>query len=201
MASSSKANLTHSVAIIESPLFGDSSGKQFNDIETVVGFPASLTIHVNRPLKYITIMHGGVIDGIEVEYDKHDGQTTKFSHGTSSRSSSDPGVKKSTITIGDKENIIAVSGLHGSSRWGVRILQLSFAICDTRTGNMRVAGPYGSGQSDSTPHPFHVTANGSFVALGGFAVNTDSSLGQLRAAGKNGGLFGLTFFDISHRPV
>ncbi|KAJ2923576.1 hypothetical protein H1R20_g13515, partial [Candolleomyces eurysporus] len=135
----------------------------------VVGFPA---IDVTRPLKYITIMHGGVIDGIELEYATNDAETTKFSHGTSHRNS-DPYVIKSTITLGDKENIIAVSGSHGSSSWGYRVLQLSFAIYDTRTGRMRIAGPYGRGRSDLTSHPFHVTANGAFVALGGFAINTD----------------------------
>ncbi|RXW14811.1 hypothetical protein EST38_g11046 [Candolleomyces aberdarensis] len=189
---------SQSVAIIQSPLFGGNCGTQFNDIERVVGFPASLTINVDRPLKYITIMYGGVIDGIELEYAKNDAETTKFSHGTSSRTNL---LNRGIVTLGDKEVIVAVSGLHGSSIWGVRVLQLSFAICDTRTGKMRVAGPFGGGLSDSTPQPFHLTANGSFVALGGFAINTDLSLGELKAAGKNGGLYGLTFIDVAYRSV
>ncbi|KAJ2923579.1 hypothetical protein H1R20_g13516, partial [Candolleomyces eurysporus] len=171
---------SQSVAIIQSPpLWG-------------------VTIKVDRPLKYITIMHGGAIDGIELEYAKNDAETTKFSHGTSSRTNL---LNRSTVTLGDKENIVAVSGLHGSSMWGVRVLQLSFAICDTSTGKMRVAGPFGLGLSDSTPQPFHITANGSFVALGGFATNTDLSLGQLYLAGKDGGLYGLTFIDIAYPSV
>ncbi|KAJ2932515.1 hypothetical protein H1R20_g4606, partial [Candolleomyces eurysporus] len=159
---------SQSITIIQSPLTGSNYGTPFNDIErglsdskklyivqyadrispshAVVGFPASVTIDVTRPLKYITIMV--TIDGIELEYATNDAETTKFSHGTSHRNT-DPYVIRSTLTLGDKENIVAVSGLHGSSYWGVRVLQLSFAICDTRTGRMRVAGPYGSGQPDS----------------------------------------------------
>ncbi|KAJ2915215.1 hypothetical protein MD484_g5210, partial [Candolleomyces efflorescens] len=186
------------LATVQSSLVGDSVGTQFNDIESVVGFPASMTINASHPLSSITVMHGGVVDGIEVEYARDDDQTTKVSHGTSS-ASTDPNLKKSTVTLGDKENIVAVSGVHGSSQFGVRVAQLSFAIYDNGSGLMRIAGPFGNGEADS-PQRFHVTANGTFVAFGGFAVNTNTSIGQLKP-GQNGGLYGLTFFDIAYRSV
>ncbi|KAJ2932514.1 hypothetical protein H1R20_g4605, partial [Candolleomyces eurysporus] len=187
------------VAVTQSALFGDSTGDYFNDAETVAGFPANLKINVRQPIKYITVIHGGVIDGIEIEYVKNDGQTTSVCHGTSSRNFSDLYLKTSTVAIGDNENIIAVSGLHGSSRWGVRVLQLSFAICGSRTGQMRVVGPFGGGESVSTatPQPFRVSANGSFFALGGYAIDSHYSVGQLKAVGENGGLYGLTFFEFA----
>ncbi|RXW14808.1 hypothetical protein EST38_g11045 [Candolleomyces aberdarensis] len=190
---------TQRVAITQTALFGDSIGDYFNDTNTVIGFPANLKINARRPIKYITVIHGGVIDGIDIEYVKNDGQTTSVSHGTSSRNFSDLYMKTSTVALGDNENIIAVSGLHGPSQWGVRVLQLSFAICDTRTGQMRVAGPFGGGESVSTatPQPFRVSANGTFIALGGYAIDTHYSVGQLKAAGENGGLYGLTFFELA----
>ena len=45
-----------------------------------------------------------------------------------------------TNSSSDNEYIIAISGLHGSSQWGLRVLQLSFAIYNSGTGQMRVAG-------------------------------------------------------------
>ncbi|KAJ2923578.1 hypothetical protein H1R20_g13517, partial [Candolleomyces eurysporus] len=180
------------VAVTQSALFGDSTGDYFNDAETVAGFPANLKINVHQPIKYITVIHGGVIDGIEIEYVKNDGQTASVCHGTSSRNFSDLYLKTSTVAIGDNENIIAVSGLHGSSRWGVRVLQLSFAICDSRTGQMRVVG-----SAWVLSDPFRVSANGSFFVLGGYAIDSHYSVGQLKAVGENGGLYGLTFFEFA----
>ncbi|KAJ2915203.1 hypothetical protein MD484_g5209, partial [Candolleomyces efflorescens] len=186
------------LAIVQSSLVGDSKGNQFNDIQEVVGFPASMTINASHPLSKITLMHGGVVDGIEIEYAMDDGQTTKVSHGTSTEASN-PGLNKSTVTLADRENIVAISGIHGSCQYGIRVSQLSFAIYDSGSGQMRIAGPFGGAETDS-PQRFHVTANGTFVAFGGFAVNTNTSLGQLKP-GQNGGLYGLTFFDIAYRSV
>ncbi|KAJ2923580.1 hypothetical protein H1R20_g13513, partial [Candolleomyces eurysporus] len=192
---------TQVVATVQSALFGDSKGEHFNDMEKVVGIPASVTVNVDKPLKSITFMHGAVLDGIELSYSKSRGDShTTVTHGTSPRSD-DSGLTIEKVKIGDNEKIIAFSGLQGTSNFrGHRILQLYFTTYDSKTGKMEVKGPFGRGQG-SSPEPFHVTANGAFVAVGGYAIDTDSSLGQLVSDDEDGGLYGLTFFDVAYRSV
>ncbi|RXW12890.1 hypothetical protein EST38_g12964 [Candolleomyces aberdarensis] len=189
---------TQLVATTQSVLFGDNKGTHFNDLETVLGIPANVTINVDKPITSITVMHGYVVDGIEITYSESDSAatTTTVSHGTSSECT-DLNLKKSHIYFGDTENIIAVSGLQGVSEWGLRILQLSFVIYDSKTGGVRVEGPFGGGVGDSV-QPFRFTANGILIGFGGFAVNTDTNLGSF-TSGETGGLYGLTFFDVAYR--
>ncbi|KAF7316035.1 hypothetical protein MIND_00121200 [Mycena indigotica] len=188
---------TYTTALVSSNLFGDSKGSHFNDLEDVLG-SVNITIDTSKPIKNIKIMHGGVIDGIEVKYYKSSsGGTQTVHHGTSS-DCDDSSLHKSDIPIGDTESIIAISGKSGSSSWGIRVTQLSFAIYDSKTGNLRISGPYGNSGSGTA---FRVTANGNFIALGGFAINTDSSLDQLKKAGQDGGLYGLVFDEVDYRAV
>ncbi|KAJ7060901.1 hypothetical protein C8F01DRAFT_1253379 [Mycena amicta] len=188
---------TYTTALVASNLFGDSKGNAFNDLQNVVG-SMNITIDTSQPIKQIKVMHGGAIDGIEIKYYKsnHQAGTTTVHHGTSS-DSSDPNLTQSTISIGDNESIVAISGKAGDSAWGIRVVQLNFAIFDCTTGNMRIAGPFGG----NTGKGFRVTANGNFIALSGFAIDTDSSLDQLKAAGQDGGLYGLIFDEVDYRSV
>ncbi|RXW20004.1 hypothetical protein EST38_g5838 [Candolleomyces aberdarensis] len=188
------------VATIQSVLVGDNKGNQFNDLQTVIGIPATVTINTFNPLKSITVMHGSVVDGIEISYFKGESgdDSTDVSHGTSSKSK-DTALTRTTIDLEQGENIIAVSGVSGISSWGLRVLQLNFVIYNSKDGKVRVQGPFGKAEGESL-QPFHVTANGILIALGGFAINTNSSLGQL-GPDKAGGLYGLTFFDVAHRAT
>ncbi|RXW15500.1 hypothetical protein EST38_g10354 [Candolleomyces aberdarensis] len=79
----SKGTSTQVVATVQSALFGDSQGQHFNDIETVVGIPSSVTLDVDHPVKSITFLYGGVLDGIKLEYNKSKGGSTEKAHGTS----------------------------------------------------------------------------------------------------------------------
>ncbi|KAJ7060874.1 hypothetical protein C8F01DRAFT_1253353 [Mycena amicta] len=190
---------TYTTALVSSNLFGDSSkGKLFNDLQDVVG-SMNITIDTSQPIKQIKLMHCEAIDGIEIKYYKsnHDAGTTTVHHGTSS-DCDDVDLYKTTISIGDTESIVAISGKAGDATWGgVRVVQLNFAIYDSSTGNMRIAGPYGG----NTGKAFRVTSNGNFIALSGFAIDTDLSLRQLKAAQQDGGLYGLVFDEVDYRSV
>ncbi|KAJ7659545.1 hypothetical protein DFH06DRAFT_1472432 [Mycena polygramma] len=190
---------THDTAIIQSPLVGDIKGPLFNDIANVVG-TGNITINTVDPIKELTVMHGQVIDGLMITYDRGSGSgstTTTITHGTSDRST-DPELKKTRVQLLPTEAMIAITGQHGPvARYGTRVTQLSFVIYNSATGGVRIAGPFGTTSSKS----FYATADGNFVAFGGYAVDTDDSVGQSAAKGQDGGLYGLTFSDVAYRTV
>ncbi|KAJ7051426.1 hypothetical protein C8F01DRAFT_1376773 [Mycena amicta] len=176
---------------VVSNLFGQRTGKEFSDLEALVA--GQLYIDPGHAIKEITIMHGGVIDGIQVTYWNNGGTTTStLRHGTSSEST-DPHLIRSTVTINADESIIAISGKSGQTRWGERVTQLNFCLYDGKTGRTRIAGPFGGTGGKA----FRVTASGDFVAFGGYAINTNLSLDQLKHRGAEGGLYGLTFVDVA----
>ncbi|KAJ6516709.1 hypothetical protein C8R47DRAFT_1088103 [Mycena vitilis] len=189
---------THETAIIQSPLVGDIKGSLFNDIENVIG-TGNVTINTVDPIKEITVMHGQ-IDGLVITYEKGSSSgssTTTITHGTSDRST-DPQLTKTRIALLATERIIAISGQHGPvARYGTRVTRLSFVIYNSATGAVKIAGPFGTTSTKS----FYATAEGNFVAFGGYAVNTDDSVGQSAANGQDGGLYGLTFSDVAYRTV
>jgi len=194
---------TNSVALIQSNLFGDDKGTAFNDVEKVIG-SAHITINTGNPIKKIVVLHGGVIDGIKTTYHQYDpsthkvtNDTTTIYHGTSSNDN-DSSLSSSDFTLTSTQNIIAISGKHGSTAdYGTRIVRLSFAIYDSDTGDITYKGPYGGSEGTS----FRVTANGIFVGFGGYATDTDSSVKQTTNDKKEGGLYGLTFSDIAYTKV
>ncbi|KAJ6600519.1 hypothetical protein DFH09DRAFT_1271311 [Mycena vulgaris] len=190
---------THDTAIIQSPLIGDIKGIAFNDIANVVG-TGNVSINTEDPIREITVMHGEVIDGLKIVYDKASGtasSTTSVTHGTSI-DSKDTALKKVVISLEATENIIAVTGMHGDvPPLGIRVAQLTFVIYDSSTGRTRIAGPYGSKSAKA----FYITADGNFVAFGGYAVDTDDSIAQATVKKQDGGLYGLTFSDVAYRSI
>ncbi|KAJ7054779.1 hypothetical protein C8F01DRAFT_331261 [Mycena amicta] len=174
-----------------SQLFGASTGDDFNDLTAFVG-NATVTTDNVPSIKAITFRHGSVIDGLGVTYAQGtDQDLTTISHGTS-LTTVDSGLMNSTLTVGTNETIIAVSGETGvHSPYGVRVLQLTFTLANSFTGESRIAGPFGSASGTA----FTVAGNGTVVALGGNAANTDLSLNQLKGA--KGGLYGLSFITTN----
>ncbi|KAJ7718377.1 hypothetical protein B0H14DRAFT_3901121 [Mycena olivaceomarginata] len=174
-----------------SPLFGSDAGDAFNDLTTLVGNGAVTTDNVPS-IEAITLRYGSVIDGLAVTYAQGTSQDlTTISHGTS-LTATQSGLMNRTVTVGTNETLTAVSGQTGfHTSFGVRVLQLSFTISNSFTGASRVVGPFGT----STGTAFTVGGNGTLIALGGSAVNTNSTLNQLNGA--RGGLYGLSFISTN----
>ncbi|KIJ46834.1 hypothetical protein M422DRAFT_778290 [Sphaerobolus stellatus SS14] len=185
---------TLNVALIQSPVFGGTDGKHFNDIQDVAGFPASLTIKTTNAISSIVVYHGGLVDGIQVTYNETGG-TAK---GTKQHGSIDNSLNKDTITFSQTQSIIAISGRAGTTGYGNRVIQLSFTVYDSSNGKMQVYGPYGN---SAVGPAFHVTANGAFVGFSGFAVDSDLSIGRSADQGVPGGIYGLSFIDIAYRSA
>ncbi|KAF7339126.1 hypothetical protein MVEN_01989300 [Mycena venus] len=181
----------NTLSISTSQLFGSNAGDAFNDLTTFVGNGTVTTDNVPS-IKAITFRYGSVIDGLGVTYVQGTGQDlTTISHGTS-LTNTEAGLMNSTVTLGTNETITAVSGQTGNhSPYGVRVLQLSLTISNSFTGASRMAGPFGS----ATGAAFTVAGNGTLVALGGSAVNTNLSLNSLHGA--RGGLYGLSFITTN----
>ncbi|KAJ7763737.1 hypothetical protein B0H16DRAFT_455087 [Mycena metata] len=190
---------THSVAIVQSILLGAGRpGNSFNDLENVIG-SNDVTIDTKASIKSIELICSQAIDGIKITYRK----TSDFSdytpqyHGTSD-SCKDKNVSTPKIELLDTEHIIAISGKAGkTTAWGTRVCALCFAIYDSATGETRVTDLYGG--TDGTA--FRVTANGYFVGFGGYAIDTSLSLKELKDKNIDGGLYGLTMFDIAYSKV
>ncbi|KAJ6618517.1 hypothetical protein B0H10DRAFT_2217647 [Mycena sp. CBHHK59/15] len=151
-----------------SPLFGADTGDAFNDLTTLV-VNGTVTTDDVPSIQAITFRYGSVIDGLAVTYAQGTGQDlTTISHGTS-LTAVDSGLKNSTVTLGTNETITAVSGQTGfHTSFGVRVLQLSLTISNSFTGASR---PFGTAASTA----FTVAGNGTVIALGGSAVNTNLS--------------------------
>jgi len=140
-------------------------------------------------------MHGDVVDGITCTYSLDGGEPVTKSHGTST-ASADPDLSISLVPLSATENIIAITGRQGQTpNFNIRVTQITFVIYDSSNGTTRTAGPFGKGNNGT---PFRSTANGNFVAFGGFSVDTDYSAGQAKKAGHYGGLYGLIFADIAY---
>ncbi|KAJ6467283.1 hypothetical protein C8R45DRAFT_1171678 [Mycena sanguinolenta] len=195
---------TESIATIQSALFGGDTGNAFNDLETVIGGSANITINSVQPITSILIAHGDAVDGIAIKYYLTSKTTTYKYHGTDPQNKTDSNLNVDTITLNSNDTIVAISGLQdANSPWGNRIIALSFTTYNSNDGKMTVHGPYGG----STGTAFRVTANGYFLAFGGRAIDTTSSLADLANQGTdegttvNGGLYGLTFTEIAYRKV
>jgi hypothetical protein len=191
-------NSSLAVALVQSRLLGDTKGGPFNDIETVGGHPAGMTINVDNPINSVQVLYGAVVDGLAITYNETNGATTTVYHGTEP-GSSDTTLQKGSFNVANDENIIAISGKAGVHPvYGTRICKISFAIYNRTSGQISVAGPYGSSNDGSS---FRVTANGAFVSFGGYAETSNDSIAQATNAGREGGLYGLTFFDVDYRQV
>ncbi|KAJ7104888.1 hypothetical protein C8R44DRAFT_886913 [Mycena epipterygia] len=201
---------TNSIAIVQSALFGGSKGTSFNDLESVFGGSASTTINSDGPIKRIHIAHGGVVEGMTITYNKAGSSSksgTDKTHGTNPEQNTDTALTKSWIpgpyktdnldSNNRKEIIIAISGLYNDTKWGKRIVALSFMTYSAVAGEMHVYGPYGGTKGTA----FRVTANGSFVAFGGYAADTNDSVVTALKNKEDGGIYGLTFAEVAYRTV
>ncbi|KAJ7104887.1 hypothetical protein C8R44DRAFT_987786 [Mycena epipterygia] len=193
---------SNNIAIVQSALFGTcDSGTYFNDLE-VHGGSANVTIDTKKPIKCIHFACGDVIDGLTVTYNV--GTTSvDETHGTKPTSKDTVWFPAKNTALEDtKETIVAISGQQGNSKeWGNRIVSLSFTTFSTATGKMKVYGPYGGTNPSVVGTPFRVTANGIFLAFGGYATNTNDGLQVLQNENATGGLYGLNFSDVAYRTV
>ncbi|KAJ7069186.1 hypothetical protein C8F01DRAFT_1111821 [Mycena amicta] len=194
----------YNTTLVPAVCFGDSAnGDTFNDLNavmarTVLG-PDVFSSDVARAIKEIWVMHSDTtIDGIQINYArsyKFDGTKDTVAHGTTNRCT-DPNLRSSVFTVGDTESIVSISGTTGpTTRSGVRITSLSFVILDKERGVRRSPGPFGG----SSGTAFAVNVTGEFIALSGFAIDTDKSLAQLN--GEDGGLYGLVFDETNFKLV
>ncbi|KAJ7053803.1 hypothetical protein C8F01DRAFT_1329612 [Mycena amicta] len=175
--------------------FGDSNGDAFDDLQAVQGTTAILS-DVARAVQDIRVMHSNnTVDGIAITYasSKHDGAQNMVAHGTTSKCT-DPALSKSVFTIGAAESVVTIFGrTDKTQKYGLRITSLSFSILNHKTGSTRTAGPFGSTAGTT----FSVNVTGEFIALSGFAIDTDKSLlmrGIVAQLGDEaGGLYGLVF--------
>ncbi|KAJ6557517.1 hypothetical protein B0H19DRAFT_1261130 [Mycena capillaripes] len=186
-------------AIIKSPLIGAEKGTLFDDIDNVVG-PNNASINTTNPIKSIRVIYAEVVNGLIVEYRETEGSTVVQAHGTTPDSSGklDTGLKEEVIQLRNTQVVIAVTGMHGETRHsdslgGRRVAQITFVLYDRIDGTVEVRGPFGSLAST----PFSVTADGIFVAFGGYAFNQTQSVAHKPA----GGLFGLTLHDVADRSI
>ncbi|KAJ7242738.1 hypothetical protein C8J57DRAFT_1726286 [Mycena rebaudengoi] len=178
------ANSVGAVATIQSPVFGVNKGTHFNDLQEVKG------INMLKPIKNIQFACGDALDGFTINYNVvSQTATVPATHGTK------PASKDTKwLSLEDKETIVAISGRRGATVWGDRIIALSFTTFNDSTGEMKVYGPYGGSGADKTGGTaFRVSANGILVAFGGYAINTEKSLNDLKTDKVDGGLYGLTF--------
>ncbi|KAJ7804967.1 hypothetical protein B0H14DRAFT_2882298, partial [Mycena olivaceomarginata] len=194
--------------IIKSPLIGAENGNLFDDIDSgarstlnawtsahpiaVVG-PNNASINTTDPIKSI--------HGLTIEYRETKGSTIVQAHGTTADPSGklDTGLTQEVITLKDTQVIIAVTGMHGVTRQsgslgGRRVAQITFVLFDKPMGGWK---PKGYPFSSLTATPFSVTADGNFVAFGGYAFNQTQSV----AHKPTGGLFGLNLHDVAYRRV
>ncbi|KAJ7880826.1 hypothetical protein B0H13DRAFT_2345433 [Mycena leptocephala] len=186
-------------ALIRSPLVGTTIATPFDDLASVTG-AGSGSVNTEDPIKQMVFMHGDVLDGIKIVYDKTSGQGSNevtVPHGTSTDANP---ITKTTVVINKNEKIVVVSGMHGEVEpYGVRVAQISFVIYDSVTALFRTVGPFGSKKAT----PFIFTANGNFIAFGGYAENTNDTVAQ--ATEKKpvvlGGIYGLYFIDVDHRTI
>ncbi|KAJ7063973.1 hypothetical protein C8F01DRAFT_1275044 [Mycena amicta] len=179
----------YSTTLVPATCFGDSNGDAFDDLQAVQGTTAILS-DVARAIKSIKVMNStSTVDGIQITYapSEHDGAKDIVAHGTTDQCT-DVNVKKSVFTIGDDESIVAISGTtQNTPSYGLRVTSLKFSIRNSKTGIKRTAGPFGG----VTGTPFNVNVSGEFIALSGFAIDTNKSLAQL--GDEAGGLYGLVF--------
>ncbi|KAJ7069215.1 hypothetical protein C8F01DRAFT_1245426 [Mycena amicta] len=193
----------YNTTLVPATLYGDSNGDAFNDVQAVLG-TTLIVSDAARAIKAIKVMHSdSTVDGIQITYapSRQDGAKDIVSHGTTDKCT-DTNLKKSVFTVGDtdSESIVSISGTTGpTTRSGVRIklriTSLSFVILDKERGVRRSPGPIGG----SSGTAFAVNVTGEFIALSGFAIDTDKSLAQLN--GEDGGLYGLVFDETNFKVV
>ncbi|KAK7001949.1 hypothetical protein R3P38DRAFT_3045684 [Favolaschia claudopus] len=175
----------NTIGTTTSDLFGANMGNAFNDLSAVAG-NGTITTTTAPSIQTIFVRHGSVIDGIAVAYASGLGKPQiTISHGTSQTAD---GPTNTAVILNVNETITSVAGVSGTrAPFGLRILQLKFEILDSATNATRIVGPFGSASGTA----FNVTGTGPLLALGGFAIDTNSSLAELNGA--PGGLYGLTF--------
>ncbi|KAJ7319406.1 hypothetical protein DFH08DRAFT_391585 [Mycena albidolilacea] len=186
-------------AIMKSPLIEVDNGNLFDDINSVVG-PNNASINTADSIKSIRVIYAEVVNGLTIEYRETKGSTIVQAHDTTADLSGklDTGLKQEVITLKDTQVIIAVTGMHGAtthsgSLGGRRVAQIIFVLFDKADRRVETKGPFGS----LIATPFSVTADGNFVAFGGYAFNQTQSV----AHKPTGGLFGLTLHDVAYRRV
>ncbi|KAJ7069222.1 hypothetical protein C8F01DRAFT_510582 [Mycena amicta] len=178
--------------LVPATYYGDTNGDAFYDLQAVQGTTPIVFDTVARAIETIKVMNSDcAVDGIQITYgpSNHDGAKHIVAHGTTDKCT-DPNLNKSVVTISDAETITSISGTTDTTdAYGLRVTSLSFDILNNETGIPRTAGPFGG----STGTAFTLNVIGEFIALSGFAFNTDQSLAQLAASGGDGGLYGLAF--------
>ncbi|EIM80957.1 uncharacterized protein STEHIDRAFT_67254, partial [Stereum hirsutum FP-91666 SS1] len=132
-------------------------------------WPAANKIRRDHPISKIDIFTGWIVDGITVTYDLADGTQKAVQHGSKTVTATVT-LNAHYLLFADTEVIADVSGMAGYHNYYKKALvcTISFNILDTKTGIMRVAGPYGNSDKANAGQPYHFS--GPFV-FAGFADN------------------------------
>jgi len=146
--------------VTETLSFGVQEGNAFNDIVAIGGFPGEQKI---KGIRKIRLMAGWLVDSIEITYQLTNGQTAVANHLGSA-------TPDATIDFNENEVLIGVTGKRGIPGYYSNkpyLAYVKFAIADTATGNIRVAGPYGNGAGDAKYTGPVFTVTGPIIAFSG----------------------------------
>jgi len=162
--------VTNQGPMVQTLLAGGTEGNEFNDLDKVSKWPSQNIINTVAPILKIEIAHGWVVDSLDITYNLTGGiapQTVR--HGS-------PIPPRSTVTIGESEVIVGVSGKAGLHPYYKRSLlnQISFIILNSTTGAIRTAGPFGNGDQGGYGTTFHASGP---VAFAGYETN-ESQIGM-----------------------
>ncbi|KAJ6482644.1 lectin [Mycena sanguinolenta] len=166
--------------VVQTSNFGGAQGTSFNDNEAVTNFPNTdpgLTIDPVHPIKQMDIYGGWVVDAISTTYRLSDGTTKVIKRG--SNQSAD---NLQSVVLNDNEIISQICGFAGPYQYYNQslLIQVQLVIFDTKTGAVRVAGPFGgtgglaSGQLFSVSNPMALagfeTAGSAQTGISGLSV-------------------------------
>ncbi|KAF7300024.1 hypothetical protein MKEN_01324900 [Mycena kentingensis (nom. inval.)] len=171
-------------SLVSASLYGSAEGDSFNDIIAIMGEPENITSVGTRAVQTIVVLHGDAIDGLEITYDPSNAMGAasggKVAHGTSPVSTlsilptSTPAADRTNAA---SETITGVSGTAGESKYGRRVISLSFTVYDADADREFILGPYGGKGGE----PFAVMVKDGFLCLCGYAVDTNESPPMVRS--------------------
>ena len=116
-----------------SRMYGGTGGNIFRDTYT-------------STITGMTVYAGGIIDSIQIVYSSATSYSSE--QGWTATKHGGSGGTRNIIYFSQTENIIAVVGSYGSSRWCSNcVMELGFVTVDSSSGEQLLYGPYGCGCS------------------------------------------------------
>jgi len=152
-----------SITINQTHTFGIQEGAPFDDLKEVGEWPDKQLI---KGIKQIRLAHDWLVDGMEITYELKSGPTTTQ---TVNHLGGEP-FNGNPVDFGPNEVLLGVTGMEGIPGYYQNkpyLCALRFVIADTKTGEVRVAGPYGYNAPAGTYTGPAFTVSGPLIALAG----------------------------------